>query len=139
MARNPELRLPPRDGPQTGLLLLIILSFLTGCAATITRDTLLKQMQEGAQPLIVDVRSRGEYERDRIPGAIHIPFYSVRSGLEELQFPKDKTLVLYCEHGPRAGISGFLLYLTGYEQLYSLEGHMKGWRENHFPVESPAP
>jgi rhodanese-related sulfurtransferase len=45
-------------------------------------------------------------------------------------------VLLYCEHGPRSGIASFLLFLSGYENVYSLEGHMKGWRGNMFPVET---
>jgi rhodanese-related sulfurtransferase len=43
--------------------------------------------------------------------------------------------VLYCEHGPRSDIAGFSLYLSGYEKVYSLEGAMKAWRKNEFPIE----
>ena len=86
-------------------------------------------------PLVVDVRSQGEYDRDHVPGAVHIPFYSIGSGLKDLGYPKTDPIVLYCEHGPRAGIAGISLYLSGYEKVYSLEGSMRGWRKNEFPIE----
>jgi rhodanese-related sulfurtransferase len=100
-----------------------------------SRDDLLRQMQEGAAPLIIDVRSRSEFDRDHLPGAVRIPFYSIGSGLEELNVNKRDRILLYCEHGPRSGIASFLLFLSGYDSLYSLEGHMKAWRQNRFPVE----
>jgi rhodanese-related sulfurtransferase len=106
-----------------------------GCAANLTREDLLRQMQEGTAPLIVDVRSQAEYDRDHLPGALHIPFYTIGSGLSELGRAKNEPLVLYCEHGPRAGIAGFSLFLSGYDTVYSLEGHMKGWRKSAFPIE----
>ena len=105
------------------------------CTATITREDLLKQMQAGTAPLIIDVRSQGEYDRDHLPGALHIPFYTISSGLAEAGHAKKEPLVLYCEHGPRASIAGFSLYLSGYDTVYSLEGHMKGWRKSSFPIE----
>jgi rhodanese-related sulfurtransferase len=119
-------------------LALMLAISLSSCAAGMTRDDLLKQMQLGTAPLIVDVRSQGEYDRDHVPGAVHIPFYAVSSGLEEMKFPKDAPVVLYCEHGPRSGFSGFLLHFSGYEKIYSLEGHMKAWRQNQFPIETIA-
>ncbi len=125
--------------PLLALFLLIVLAGLTGCAAGTTRETLLAQMQEGTAPLIVDVRSQGEYDRDHIPGAVHIPFYAIGSGLNDIGFSKKDPLVLYCEHGPRSGIAGFLLFLSGYEKVYSLEGSMKGWRKNEFPIEVIGP
>ncbi|HEX9019735.1 MAG TPA: rhodanese-like domain-containing protein [Nitrospirota bacterium] len=125
------------SGPHRVVMLfsVLLLLSLSGCATGITRDELLRQMQEGTAPLIVDVRSQGEYDRDHVPGAVRIPFYSVGSGLKDMGYSKNNPIVLYCEHGPRAGIAGFTLFLSGYDKVFSLEGHMRGWRENDFPVE----
>jgi rhodanese-related sulfurtransferase len=120
-------------------LILLFCSIIAGCATGITGEDLLKQMQEGTAPVIVDVRSQGEYDKDHVPGAVHIPFYAAGSGLRDLGVSKKDPLVLYCEHGPRSGIAGFTLYLSGYEKIYSLDGHMKGWRKSGFPIEIIAP
>jgi rhodanese-related sulfurtransferase len=117
------------------LVVFLLGSGVTACSTGITREVLLKRMQEGAAPLIVDVRSQGEYDTDHVPGAMHIPFYAIGSGLEQMGFAKDAPVVLYCEHGPRAGIAGLSLFLSGYERVFSLEGHMKAWRNNEYPVE----
>ena len=123
-------------GPLLSILFLIcMLPCVVGCATNISREDLLRQMQEGTAPLIVDVRSQGEYDRDHVPGAVHIPFYAIGSGLSVVGFSKKDPLVLYCEHGPRASIASFTLFLSGYERVYSLEGHMKGWRTKEFPIE----
>jgi len=108
---------------------------ISGCAATIIQSDLLKKIQEKNAPVIVDVRSLGEYEQDHLPGAVHIPFYAIGSGLKELKYAKSEQIVLYCEHGPRAGLAGLSLYLQGYEQVYSLEGHMQVWRAKGLPIE----
>jgi rhodanese-related sulfurtransferase len=115
----------------TGLLVISVL----GCATGVSREELMRKMQVAPLPLVVDVRSQGEYDKDHIPGAVHIPFYSVRSGIPMTGYSKNDPIVLYCEHGPRSGIASLTLYLSGYEQIYSLDGHMKGWRANGFPVE----
>jgi rhodanese-related sulfurtransferase len=116
-------------------LFLTLLISVAGCASNITRDELLRQMQTDAPILIVDVRSQGEYNRDHIPGAVHIPFYSIGSGLPARGYSKSDPVVLYCEHGPRASIAGFSLFLAGYDKVYSLEGQMKAWRKKEFPIE----
>lgn len=121
-----------RSGP---CLAVVLATALFGCATGISREELLKQMQEGKQPLIVDVRTQGEFERAHLPGAVHIPFYSLASGLKQKMHPEKEPLVLYCEHGPRAGLGSFFLYLAGYDRIFSLEGQMKGWRQNRYPVE----
>jgi rhodanese-related sulfurtransferase len=119
----------------TGTLAVMIIICAVGCSTAITREDLLKQLQSDAPPLVVDVRSQGEYNRDHVPGAVHIPFYSIGSGLKDLGFPKKDPVVLYCEHGPRAGFAGISLFLSGYDNVYSLEGHMKGWRKSESPIE----
>ncbi len=118
-----------------GLVLLCI----SGCAAGITRDELLEQMQRGVSSMIVDVRSRGEYDSGHLPGAVPVSFYSVISGMREQNISDHEPIVLYCEHGPRSGIAAMLLYLAGYRNVFSLDGHMKGWRGNGFPIETVVP
>jgi len=117
------------------LLSALSATFLTACSTTIVRSDLQRKLLERPPPLIVDVRSAGEYDTGHIPGAIHIPFYSIASGLEILAFPKGKPVVIYCEHGPRAGLAGISLYIQDFDKVYSLEGHMQGWRESGLPVE----
>jgi len=116
-----------------------LLAGITGCSATMTREELLARLQRDEPILIVDVRSEGEYRRDHIPEAVRIPFYAIGTGMEGLGFSKGSPVVLYCEHGPRAGLAGISLFMRGYDAVYSLEGHMKGWRENEFPLEKSVP
>jgi rhodanese-related sulfurtransferase len=117
------------------LPLLVLTMLLCGCSATMTAMDLQRRMAETPAPLLVDVRSRDEYARDHIPGAVHIPFYAIGSGLQERGYPKDRPVVLYCEHGPRAGLAGISLYVQGYGDVYSLQGHMQGWRQRGLGVE----
>lgn len=109
---------------------------LAGCSTSISRIDLQKMLLESPPPLIVDVRSAGEYSSDHIPGALHIPFYTIGKGLDDRAIPKGKRVVLYCEHGPRAGLAGISLYFRGYGSVYSLDGHMQGWRANGLPLET---
>lgn len=118
------------------LPLLMLTMLLAGCSTTMTARELQRRMAETPAPLLVDVRSKDEYARDHIPGAVHIPFYAIGSGLQERGHPKDKPVVLYCEHGPRAGLAGISLSVQGYADVYSLQGHMQGWRQSGFAVET---
>jgi rhodanese-related sulfurtransferase len=121
------------------ITLVSLMVCISACSAGITRDELLKEMQAEAPPLVVDVRFQSEYDGGHIPGAVHIPFYSIGAGLKDLGYSKTDPVVLYCEHGPRAGIAGISLYLSGYQNVYSLDGHMKGWRKREFPIEIITP
>ncbi|MGE5173524.1 MAG: rhodanese-like domain-containing protein [Betaproteobacteria bacterium] len=53
------------------LFFAVVFPGVAGCTASITPGNLLKQMLEGTEPLIVDVRSQDEYDRDHVPGALH--------------------------------------------------------------------
>ena len=118
------------------LVLLLVCLNVTGCSTTMPQGELLKKLREEPALVIVDVRTRHEYATDHLPGAVHIPFYGIGSGLKDRGVLKNEQIVLYCEHGPRAGLAGLALYLRGYARVYSLEGHMQGWRTKGLPIEN---
>lgn len=101
-----------------------------------TQEQLLKSIQDKTAPIIVDVRSASEYQSGHVPGAIHLPFYSFWSRHEEINSKEEDPVILYCEHGPRAGIAKFALWTLGYTNLAYLEGHMSGWKERGLPLKS---
>jgi rhodanese-related sulfurtransferase len=128
-----------RRSRRLALLLLVAGALaVAGCAEHVSPAALAAQIEAGTPPLIVDVRSLGEYETSHVPGARHVPFYAMLSAADELpaRSAADPPLVLYCEHGPRAGIARAQLWLAGVGPVLLLEGHMKAWKEGGFPVES---
>jgi hypothetical protein len=77
-----ERSLPyPRD-PQTGKAM---------GAKEMTAAELKKKIDAGEQVLVIEVRDVSFYEKETIPGAIHIPFANLQEALENI--PKDRTLV----------------------------------------------
>lgn len=118
---------------------LILLPLALGCAEHIGRVELLEQIHSDSPPTIVDVRSRGEYETSHVPGAVHIPFYSFLGGADEVPAAssQNETLVVYCEHGPRAGLARAQLWFGTDRPVRFLEGHMVGWKADGLPVDVP--
>ncbi len=100
-----------------------------------TQDQLLASIEQGTAPIIVDVRSQSEYESGHVPGALHLPFYAMWTRHSEIKGKPEDPVVLYCEHGPRAGIAKFALWTLGHEQILYLEGHMSGWKDRGLPME----
>ena len=92
-------------------------------------------MNSGNAPTIVDVRTESEYESGHVPGAIHLPFYSVWTRHDDIKGSSKDRVVVYCEHGPRAGLAKFGLWTMGFENIVYLEGHMSGWKEQKLPME----
>ncbi len=117
---------------------LALLPLLVGCAEHIGRTDLLSQINSGLPTAIVDVRSRGEFEASHVPGAVHIPFYALLGGEEDLPVAttEDEPLVVYCEHGPRAGIARAQLWFVTDRPIRFLEGHMTAWKEEGLLTEA---
>lgn len=107
-----------------------------GCAEHISRSELAERIASGDPPPILDVRSAGEYAESHVPGAVHVPFYSVLSRSDEVPARDGEPLVVYCEHGPRAGLARAGLWMAGAGEVRFLEGHMTAWKQDGLPVES---
>jgi hypothetical protein len=56
-------------------------------------DQLVEQITGGKKPLIIDVRTREEYEEAHIKASVSIPLGEIPLHLAEI--PKDKLVVLY--------------------------------------------
>ncbi len=119
--------------------LLVFAIFVSGCGMTgkpnMEQQELLRLIETKQAPVIVDVRSEAEYKSGHVPGAIHVPFWSAFSPTELEGRKPSELLVLYCQHGPRAGIAKLALSLSGYDNIVYLDGHMTSWLKKKLPVE----
>jgi rhodanese-related sulfurtransferase len=108
----------------------------SGCADHIGRAALLQQIELGSAPPIVDVRSRSEYEAAHVPGAVNIPFYAMLTNTERIPAAREQgePVVVYCEHGPRAGMARAQLWLAIDRPVLFLEGHMTAWKRDGLAV-----
>ncbi|WP_303722867.1 rhodanese-like domain-containing protein [Malonomonas rubra] len=91
-------------------------------------NELMQRLKSDKPPTVVDVRSKIEFRRGHIPGAIHMPMWKILFRLVNLPQDKNTEVVLTCEHGPRAQVVRGLLTKRGYINLFLLDGHMAGWR-----------
>jgi len=101
----------------------------------ISAQELLARIAAGTAPTIVDVRSGSEFESGHVPGAIHIPFWAAFARASQIPTPPDQPVVIYCAHGPRAGLAKAALRSAGYRHVVYLEGHMTGWQRAGLPEE----
>jgi rhodanese-related sulfurtransferase len=97
-----------------------------------TPAALLTALNSGSPPAVLDVRSRWEFARGHVPGAVHIPFWTLPMRVPELS-SRDLPIVVYCGHGPRAWFAGAVLRATGFRRVEYLEGHMSKWKSAGFP------
>lgn len=128
---------------KTNFIIIVLgISFISGCSAPakthMTQTELLKAIEAKQAPIIIDVRSQAEYDSGYVPGAIHVPFWKAYSPDALTRVGGDELLVLYCAHGPRAGIAKLALKLSGFDNIVYLEGHMSAWKEAKLPMEKPS-
>jgi len=86
--------------------------------------------------LVLDVREREQYNSGHIPGAKHLA-----RGQLELRVNQDLPdptlrIVCYCELGKISTLAAATLRQLGYTRASALDGGMKAWRDEGFPVES---
>lgn len=86
---------------------------LNGISHLITWDDFEKLNREDY--VLVDVRTRSEYRRGHIEGAINIPVDELRERLDELD--REKTIVVYCQVGFRGYLADRILSQNGYNVL----------------------
>ena len=94
----------------------------------ISAEALLRRIDAGAAPVILDVRSRAEFARGHVPGAKHVPFWRVSRQIDTVVARRDAEVVVYCGHGPRAIVAGHALRRKGFARVAYLDGHFSQWR-----------
>lgn len=85
---------------------------------------------------LVDVREESEYSTARIPGAKHLSKGIIERDIEKSIRETSETIVLYCGGGYRSALAAEALSRMGYENVISMDGGFRGWREAGFPVET---
>lgn len=71
--------------------------------------------------IVLDVRTKTEYEEEHIKGAINIPLDSIKIGNKKLP-NKDKTILVYCKSGSRSKEASSKLVNMGYKNIYNFGG-----------------
>ena len=101
----------------------------------LSQQDLLERQNGNGNLLLLDVRTKREYDSGHIAGAVLIPHKQVEKRLNELAEYRDRRIVVYCEVGGRARKVLNVLSEAGFENLGLLQGDMRAWRKSSLPVE----
>lgn len=84
------------------------------------------------QAVLIDVREPGEFEAERIPGALLFPL----SGFDPDSLPLDgsKRVILQCGTGRRSAQAAQRLLEGGSDEVSHLAGGIKAWKEAGLPL-----
>ncbi len=96
--------------------------------------TLHKLFEDKKVPLLVDVRTQGEWDGGHVPQAIHIPLNDVQNRVGELESHKDDTIYVICARGGRSAQAGSWLSSQGFT-VVNVAGGTLGWQAAGFPTE----
>ena len=72
-----------------------------------------------SRAVILDIRSREEFETKGIPGSVNVPFDEISTGLSKL--PKDKPVYVLCRTGDLSEEVAEILEDRGYD-VFNIEG-----------------
>ena len=127
------------------ILLLFLAGFavlfallLSGCTLSKTKADTAEDMTDKAayhklsaeeayemmisQEIVVDVRTREEYDGGHIENAVLVPNESIGSEMPETLPDKEATLLIYCRSGRRSKDAAQKLLALGYQSVYDFGG-----------------
>jgi len=97
-------------------------------------DQLKSKLDGGENFLLVDVREESEYAADHLPGAIHLGKGIIERDIENRVPDTDTPVVLYCGGGFRSALAADNLQKMGYNNVLSMDGGIREWREKGYPL-----
>jgi hydroxyacylglutathione hydrolase len=103
-----------------------------GRVSQIDPDSLAQKLRTGTV-VLVDVRSRAEWDAGHIAGAEHIPLGYLPERLASLS--KNRPVVVQCQRGARSAIAASLLRAHGFPQVINLAGGFAEWQAAGQPVD----
>ncbi len=78
--------------------------------------------------VILDVRSRAEFNAGHLPKAINLPLNEIESLVQRSVPDKSVVLLLHCQSGMRSGLAVKRLKRLGYSNAYNLGSYSRAAR-----------
>ena len=118
-------------------LLMAVILLLTACSSggqvmdgedmvrsytQISQEEAKQMMEQDGTQIIVDVRTKEEYDSGHIPGAICIPNESIGTEQPEELPDLDQIILVYCRSGNRSKQAAQKLFDMGYTNIYEFGG-----------------
>ena len=114
-------------------IILLLAVLLTACGQNkendreavymnITAEEAKQIMDTQEDYIILDVRTREEYDQGHIPGAIVISHDEIGEKAEKVLTDKNQLILVYCRSGRRSKIAAELLVELGYTNILEFGG-----------------
>ena len=119
----------------------LIIFFVMGCAKQsakgdgdkavgyqkITPAVVKERLDKGEKLIIVDVRTKEEYDGGHIPNSLLIPYDEIEAKAATLLPDKNASIIVYCRSGRRSEIAAKSLMKLGYTNAADM-GAISDWK-----------
>ena len=76
----------------------------------------------------IDTRDSEQFDKQTIPGAIHIEWRQVIERMDEI--PTDRKVIVFCNTGSLSAQAAFALRVAGFDNVVVMQSGFLGWLEN---------
>ncbi|UZR96008.1 rhodanese-like domain-containing protein [Chondrinema litorale] len=90
-------------------------------------DEFKNAIRETPKSMIIDVRSRNEFDDEKIPHSMNIDIMNPNFNNKLAKFDKDKTYFVYCQKGGRSARACKRMVKLGFEKVYNLKGGINAY------------
>ena len=101
----------------------------------ITPGEIRDKLEKGDDFHLLDVREESEWEKSRIPRAVHLGKGILERDIEKRISDPQAEIVLYCGGGFRSALAADNLQKMGYTRVRSLLWGFRGWVAEGYPIE----
>ncbi len=118
------------------IICLIALLLITGCGKSkeaqesedgskasvqsITCAKMKNMLENEKDVVLIDVRTKAEYDEQHLSKAINIPNETIKDIKNHEEITKDTIIIVYCRSGARSSNSASELVKMGYKNVYNL-------------------
>ena len=100
----------------------------------VTLEDVRARVERGEVFRLVDVREDHEWAAGHLPGASHLGRGILERDIETREPDLHTEIVLYCGGGYRSALAAESLQQMGYDNIWSLAGGFRAWRDAGLPI-----
>lgn len=100
-----------------------------------TVEQVVEKINHGAKFFLVDTREDNEWTAGHAQGSIHLSKGIIERDIEKVIPDHNAEIVLYCGGGFRSALAADNLQKMGYQNVISMDGGIRRWRELGLPEE----
>jgi rhodanese-related sulfurtransferase len=107
------------------LVIAVIIVLIVIITVTINKGKSLENLLAlpPGEVLVIDVRSKQEYDSGHFSTAINIPHDQIENQIKQLDPYRQKQIVLYCHSGNRAAVAEKVLRKNGFVKVVNAGGY----------------